>query len=127
MLFQRTDKLFERAVAEPEQCERLLKHYRGVRKWASITFVLTFLVVLGYTIWFVVHVFQYLRAITSGHGYPASLDKTLSGFSLVKPILFQAFLWAVASLYTALGADSMTKTLLMVRALRACGAPKTGE
>jgi hypothetical protein len=114
MFFQRTDRMFELAAQDPEECERLLKLYRGRRKGSFVAFVVGFVGLLVYGAWLFYQVYHLIQALSgTGKGLSTSPD-----WGIAKIILFPVGAGAIASLYTAISADSMTKANLLVRGLQ---------
>jgi hypothetical protein len=123
MFFQLTDRRFELAARDPEECERLLKHYRGVRKWCFVSFVVGFAGLLAYGAW-LFHRFYQVMAVLSGNGKG---PVTPPDINILKVIIFPVAAWAVACLFLAISADSMAKVILLVRSLQKGGVGKAAE
>lgn len=123
MFFQRTDRMFERAAHDPEECERLLKLYRGRRRWFFISFVVGFVGLLIYGAWLFYQFYQVIQALSgSGKG-----TVTMPDTNILKVIIFPVAAWVIASLYAAIGADSMAKVILLVRGIQQGGVGKAAD
>jgi hypothetical protein len=130
MWFKRTDKLFAKAASDPEQCDRLIKHYRRVRVGMFAVFLLTAGGLIAFAAWFFVQAFRFLEAMggsRAGYTTPPFLGFILQSRGEMWLVLIPVAVFGITSLYFSIGADAMAKTLLMFRTLQKGESADAGD
>src|SRR4051812_37615975 len=102
MWFKRTDKLFATAASDPEQCEKLIKHYRRVRVGLFALFILTCGGLIAFATWFFIEAFCFLEAMggnRAGYTMPPSLDFILHSHRQMWEVPILIAVIGITSLY----------------------------